>query len=71
MSYYITFQYREQYNCAGDCMPRICVKSFPPDATLEEVAEWVRKEAGVFYDKINLLNNPQIIGITLKGGCNE
>ena len=65
MGYCVTFQYREQYNSDCDCIPNTKAKSFPSDATLEEVAEWVRKEAGQFGNRINLLRNPQITGIEL------
>ena len=61
--YIISFSKREQYNCDGDCTKRAVAKSFGENTTLHEVVEWVKKEAGPFCNEINLLSNPEILGI--------
>lgn len=69
MNYIISFQHREQYDCYANCLPKQEAKCFSDNTTLKEIAEWVREKAGSWNnDDINLLTNPQIIGITLKGG---
>lgn len=68
MNYIISFQHREQYDCSGNSIPKQEAKCFSDNTTLKEIAEWVREKAGSWNNDIDLLNNPQIIGITLKGG---
>lgn len=72
-TYIIEFQRREQYNCEGDSKVKAIAKSFDENTNLSEIVEWVKEQAGVWYNDYNILTNPQILGITIEkeGGNNE
>jgi hypothetical protein len=59
----IIYQRGEQYDCAGNCVPKTVAKMFPPETTLKEVSKWVIETAGVFNNIPNIIDNPKIIGI--------
>jgi len=64
MDYYIIeFQTREQYDCNGNCVPKSIAKTFDEKATLGEIVDWIKSNAGTWLDDYNILSNPQIIGI--------
>jgi hypothetical protein len=63
MNYIIQFSHREQYDCAGNSTVKSEAKCFNEDATIKDIVDWVKETAGPWGDDVNLLTNPQIIGI--------
>lgn len=63
MDYIIEFQRREQYDCDGNCVPKAISKTFDEKATLGEIVDWVKNNAGMWIDDYDILTNPQILGI--------
>lgn len=63
MDYIIEFQRREQYDCDGNCVPKAIAKTFDEKATLGEIVDWVKNNAGTWIDDYDILSNPQILGI--------
>lgn len=63
MDYIIQFEHREQYDCNANCTVKSEAKYFGEDATIKDIADWVKETAGHWGNGINLLTNPQIIGI--------
>lgn len=63
-SYIVEFRRREQYDCACNCEVKSFAKAFDENTPLSEIVEWVKGQAGMWFDNYNILTNPQILGIT-------
>lgn len=63
MDYIVEFQTREQYDCNCNSVPKSIAKAFDEKATLGEIVDWVKDNAGTWFNDYNILSNPQIIGI--------
>jgi hypothetical protein len=63
MDYIIEFKKRAQYDCDCNCLPKSIAKTFNERATLGEIVDWVKSNAGTWIEDYNILSNPQIIGI--------
>lgn len=62
--YIIEFRRREQYDCNCNCEAKSFAKVFDENTPLSEIIEWVKEQAGMWFDDYNILTNPQILGIT-------
>lgn len=63
MDYIIEFKKREQYDSDSNCIPKSITKTFDEKATLGEIVDWVKSNAGMWLNDYNILSNPQITGI--------